>query len=398
MQELLNQQLFKTDFVCLLMKKKVIYALVLFAGIIVAICAYFAAGYFLEAQQQGYNFAGSPAKEVNSQCKILKNNVGNTNVLFFGSQADAEKYAEFLIGRKAFSAYAEDFNFYYIDDYEPACELYKGIALLCYSKDLIKKASACPHDYVVVLRDQAENIRSSSYMDVMSLNTNHPLSVFAHEFGHAFGNLADEYVGNGANVPRNSQNCRKKCDFDGMNEGCYIGCSQESYYRPSEESVMRDLSTDEYRKFNEYILSKRFSSTSSNAVTGNVISEESVDCSQQSYYLIELQRESGKLRVGGISLEKGCSGTNGFGGSEFLRYEMYGFSDNLVVVKESINPEYVFTDEFSDGETSGEVLESPENFFVTVPGDEDVQSAELRYGDQQLSIPIHDLEARPCEV
>src|SRR3989344_2235631 len=146
-------------------------------------------------------------------CKTIQRNSDNgIDIVFF---ADNEKivkeYINYFLSVSPFDNYKDRFNFYYIGDYYPLCELYKGIALLCYSRDLVKKASSCPNDYIVVINsEEGEEIRSSSYMNVMSVNAKHPSSVIIHEFGHAFVNLAEEYVP--AKIPRNSAgNCAADC-------------------------------------------------------------------------------------------------------------------------------------------------------------------------------------------
>src|SRR3989344_9159503 len=157
-------------------------------------------------------------------CNTLKfNGEGKTNLVFFGTKDLSEKYMNFFLETSPFNNNKEEFNFYYINNYEPKCEIYKGIAILCYSKDLIKKASSCPNDYIIVLGNRDSKIRSSSYMDVISINIAHPMSVLTHEFGHAYINLAEEYIP--AKIPKGSKNCVSLCnEFNSKIDGCYVGC------------------------------------------------------------------------------------------------------------------------------------------------------------------------------
>ena len=84
-----------------------------------------------------------------------------------------------------------------------------------------------------------------------------------HEFGHIFGGLADEYVDEKyySNIgfdPKDYPNC----DFppictgwEGVNgTGCFDGCTLNSYSRPTENSIMRSLSTEKFGPLNENIL------------------------------------------------------------------------------------------------------------------------------------------------
>ena len=77
-----------------------------------------------------------------------------------------------------------------------------------------------------------------------------------HEFGHVFANLADEYVP--SNIPWGAQNCANECGKFGKfgSTGCYLGCSEDDFYRSSENSVMRTLRTDEYGDVNTQIINK----------------------------------------------------------------------------------------------------------------------------------------------
>jgi len=144
-----------------------------------------------------------------------------------------------------------DIVYFYSAGEVDGCKIVQGNVLLCYSKEIVKQSSLCKNDYVVVLSDRERNIRSSSYMNVMSININHPNNVLLHEFGHAFSRLADEYVP--SVIPRGAENCQKDCDdFDV--EGCYKGCSKSSYYRSSEKSIMRSLTTSDFEELNTKII------------------------------------------------------------------------------------------------------------------------------------------------
>jgi hypothetical protein len=190
------------------------------------------------------------------QCKtILENNGTNKiNVVFLTDNVDesrVEGYSNFLLNSEPFSSNKEKFDFFYAGN--AGCKIFDSL-LFCYSKDLIEKSSACKNDYTVVLSSKSVDVRSTTYMNVMSLNVNHPDSVILHEFGHAFANLADEYVP--SIIPRGAENCGQTCSKFNDTEGCFQGCSQDSYYRSSENSVMRTLATNDYNKLNTIIIEK----------------------------------------------------------------------------------------------------------------------------------------------
>ncbi len=192
------------------------------------------------------------------ECRIIAGDSGEgkVNIVFLTdgvSTNNVEEYAEFLLNSKIFSENKEKFNFYYAG--EGDCELIEGIAIYCYSKELLKKSSVCPNDYIIVLADEPKKMRSSAYFNVMSININHDKNVILHEFGHVFANLADEYVP--SIIPWGAKNCVKACDiFEEYEviEGCYEGCSEEDYFRSAENSVMRSLKTGDYGKLNEELI------------------------------------------------------------------------------------------------------------------------------------------------
>jgi len=191
-----------------------------------------------------------------SDCKAIIENSGErkANIVFLSENVNEDKareYADYLLNSEPFSFHKEKFNFYYAGKYED-CSLYQNSILYCYSKELIKKSSVCPNDYVIVLTSRDSNIRSSSYMNVVSINIRHPKTVLLHEFAHTFANLADEYVP--SVIPRGSKNCQKNCDKFEVIDSCNQGCSKDSYFRSSDSSVMRTLSTKDYRTLNTKII------------------------------------------------------------------------------------------------------------------------------------------------
>lgn len=199
--------------------------------------------------------------EPSEECEVILENEGDDKVeiVFFTDNTNKDKvneYISFFLDSSPFSSSKEKFNFYYAGTTN--CNILEEIdkVLFCYSRDLLKRSSICPNDYIVVLSNHEVNIRSSSYREVISLNTNHDKNVFLHEFGHVFGNLADEYIP--SEIPRKSKNCAKKCDdFEKYSvEGCFEGCSESDYFRSSEDSIMRTLKTNNYRDLNTFLINE----------------------------------------------------------------------------------------------------------------------------------------------
>ena len=163
-----------------------------------------------------------------------------------------QKYIDSLLGFEPFDKQKDNFNFFYLDE-KIDCNI-KYSALFCYSLDLIQKSSGCPNDFIVVVSDESDGIRSSAYMNVISINDKLPISVFPHEFGHIFANLADEYIP--AKIPFGSKNCAKNCKEFGKIVGCFQECSESDFFRSSENSIMRTLNSQSYFEFNQKIISE----------------------------------------------------------------------------------------------------------------------------------------------
>jgi hypothetical protein len=202
------------------------------------------------------------SSEETEECERIVYNgnpVEQINVVFLAKGIGKGKindYIDSLLSFEVFSKSKDQFNFFYVEE-EVECEMQYS-AILCYSKDLIKKSASCPNDFVVVLKDEKRSVRSSAYMNVISLNSNLPVSVFAHEFAHVFANLADEYVP--AKIPRGAENCQKSCEDFSVGEGCFEGCSESDFFRSSESSIMRTLSSNSFYELNENIIKEELES------------------------------------------------------------------------------------------------------------------------------------------
>lgn len=240
------------------------------------------------------------------ECKELKFSEENAiNLVFFATEGATKKYSDFLFSVEPLKENKEKFNIYYIDNFLPKCDIYKDVAILCYSRELIKKAASCPNDYIFVLKQDDFEIRSSSYQNVMSINTIHPKTVIQHELGHAFANFAEEYTP--ANIPIGSENCQSSCKgFYLETDGCFKECSKSDFFRSIDEGNMRTLDSDNYGKFNIFLMNreieKQYGKKSSSLIIGRQISEIK-DCRRQTYYVAVLD-ENGN--VVGKSRQVGC--------------------------------------------------------------------------------------------
>lgn len=291
-----------------------------------------------------------------SKCELIEGGKGSVNIVFFSEGVDTKEYVRLFSDVEPFKSNKEKFNFFLVPGLVPDCELYKGEALFCYSKELFEAASSCPNDYIVVLKKMPPEVRSSSFANVLSLNAKQPKSVILHEFGHAFGNLAEEYVFENPRLPRGSKNCRQECDF-GTGFKCYPGCSDAAYLRSYENGIMRSLDSERYGPFDEFLISEKIPSSGA-GITGRAV-EDYRSCASKEYYLLELV--DGKVKK---SLHRGCAGTSGNGGSS---YEVFDRSGKKVF-EGNLNKDLLFTTSYdSNGKTSGEVYEVKREIFLKVP-------------------------------
>lgn len=340
----------------------------------------------------------SPASNL-EECKVLKDNGrGAISIVFFSSKELAEKNMNFMTESSPFDENKDKFSFYYIDGWIPNCEMYKEIALFCHSKELIRKAASCPSDYIVVLQNTGDRIRSSSYLNVLSINADHPLTTLLHEFAHSFANLDDEYVP--SELGFSSKNCFSKCEkFGEKIDGCFLGCSKENYYRSVEIGLMRTLSAKKYGEFDTDIISEILAKTKNgkNTISGKAIETISL-CANERYYLVSGKFSDTGLEIFSKVLENGCAGTGGSG-----RYN-YGLSDEEgnLIVEAQFNPELIFTDvQPQDSQTiQGGAVVNDKEFSLAVPfvGKPLLLTIKDFNGNEVKRIKLDELNNLACKI
>ncbi|MFH1801825.1 MAG: hypothetical protein ABH864_00050 [archaeon] len=331
-------------------------------------------------------------------CHTIQENPGGINIVFFSIEDQATEYSDYFLSVAPYNNHPEKFNFYYIspEDYVPECERYQGIAILCYSREIVQAASACPNDYIVVLREEPSSIRSSAYRGVMSLNLNHPLTVFAHEFYHVFDNAAEEYSLPGASIPSKSENCQKACeDFREFPEhqgefGCYQTCTESNYYREFENGFMRSLQADRYGLHNELILEEEiYNQFEGDISLSGFATQEDNPCDKQEYYLIEGEQKT---------LEKGCAQQGAtFGPTAQIEYKL-GETEEIQLPSNDL-----FITDYNP--TPGAIItaESPQEvdlpLVVTIPSSGQEQSIIIpdSQGNPGLQISLIGIGAHPCK-
>ncbi|RMD66341.1 hypothetical protein D6817_04295 [Candidatus Pacearchaeota archaeon] len=331
-----------------------------------------------------------------TDCKVITYKGENAlNVLLFADEKTAERYADNFLNIEPFKSFSDKVNFYYIDS-PVQCELYKGIAVFCYSRELLRKAGSCPHDVVITFANYARNIRSSSYNGVVSLNLNHPVSVLWHELGHALGGLAEEYVP--ASLPWGAKNCVGQCsEFKSPTDGCFQGCSRKDYYRSIDEGIMRTLDSNTFGKFDEQLLKDKLErkiAKGKSRFIGFLVRKLS-GCERSYYYLLELARDkNGKLSVVSKSLERGCAGSNGEG-----RGVVQVLDKQRHAILEKEFDATLFTDGISENtnELTGESFE-PDRFYVSIPVTRGEESVRIETNGQAQEFKLDEVGGRACKI
>lgn len=331
-------------------------------------------------------------------CKtLLENPEGKINLVFFSSKEEAKEYSDYLLSFSPFNQYKKIFNIYYQDSYQPECEYYKDVALLCYNRNLIRQASTCPNDYIFVIKDEIKQLRSSSYLNVMSIEKKTQKSVIVHEFGHSFGNFAEEYFP--ADLPSGTPNCQASCEKFGENkDGCFKGCSKSDYYRSIESGIMRTLSSKNFGKFNEQVLINKIPNSvdSDTKITGKAI--DSLTSCNQPYYLIEgiYNTKENKVHIKQKEISYGCPGSNGNG-----EFDIIITDKNNQVQKLSFSPEFIFTDEQHEKEENiiGETYKSDKPFYIKVPVQENGKELIINKNNIELAkTSLNDYRNIPCKI
>ena len=344
----------------------------------------------------------SSTQDILEQCNILQyNGPAKINMLFFANKEAAQRYTDFFLKSNPFNKNKEAFNFYYLDSYEPNCQFYKGIAILCQSDELIRKAASCPHDFIIVLKDEDDRIRSSSYLNVLSINSRHLLTVLIHEFGHSFANLAEEYTP--AKLPRGQPNCKIKCsDFKEEIDGCFQECSETTYYRSVDKGIMRTLTPEDmdkpYGTFNtgviQELILERLAVNFNEPITGKVTNELRI-CSEEQYILSDIEIKEGISKVNNIVLPGCLSGTTGKGD---YTYKILDKEEDIIRTDDFNANLYSDVQNEELNQLEGETFSHDEvgRIILTLPVEGDKLIVTDSNNKEIIQTTLYDAGARPC--
>jgi len=346
----------------------------------------------------------SPQPTSINDCKTLTfNGKDKTNILFISSKNDGERYRDFFLSTPPYDENKDSFNFYYIDSYDPECEIYQGIAVLCKGKELIKRASVCPNDFIIAIKNLDDgSIRSSTFNNIISINSKHPLTVLTHEFAHAYANLADEYAP--ATIPAGSRNCVTSCDkFPKDIDGCFDSCSDSSHFRSIENGLMRTLSSNDYGIFNKKLILEIIKRNNpSTTGTGSAISDPSQDCSAQSYYLIEGYTKNDILTINSVTIQPNCASTTLYGD---YHYEI--INNGQITETKSFYANRLFIEGPSSNSAAdpgtiegGGLVPYEGEIYFTIPYSNNMEEIRIVDNENNLvrSIQVKELNSQPCLI
>ncbi len=316
---------------------------------------------------------------------LIYNGEDRIDLLFLASEEDTKRFSDSIFNTSPYSEHKTYFNVFFIppSDYNPTCNDYKGIAILCDTKENLIASHRCPSDYIIIVKDYPSNIRSSALGNVISLNKNHEDSVIIHEFGHAFGNLAEEYVP--ASLPRGSKNCVSSCDkFASPTDSCDLECSKTNFYRSVRAGVMRTLITTDYGQYNLNLLKRLLEKNkpSESAITGNLINK----------YIGCEGKEAAEIKVTGNIAElskeiiNGCVQNNA--------------GDGELCVNGLCQPTTAFTDgqNIHDETITGEQFTPIEtNLYVEITVPEQTATVTLD-GNEIITFNLQEVGATTCNI
>ena len=125
----------------------------------------------------------------------------------------------------------------------------------CNEKAIVEEASRCDYDNIIILVNSTDACGSaSSYAHICSENE-YSKEILRHEFGHSFGNLADEYVYSEtypsydiyikeADMPNcAAAGCQK---WKAITSDCIQGCTYSDLYRSAQDSIMTNILASAY--------------------------------------------------------------------------------------------------------------------------------------------------------
>lgn len=119
----------------------------------------------------------------------------------------------------------------------------------CDESKILKAAEQCHYDQIIVIINSKVGCGTASYYSRVCSKSDLAPKILAHELGHSFGGLADEYVYaeffDSYSIPESTIKQMPNCAEEGcekwadITDECHKGCTSADLYRPSKNSIMR---------------------------------------------------------------------------------------------------------------------------------------------------------------
>ncbi len=327
--------------------------------------------------------------EPSTGCLVMQDNgdfFNSINIVFLGTKyedvgkfrEDSEKMMLSFLNTVPYSDYKNRFNFFRIEEFKDfGCKYDQG-AVICNPALAQKEAIKCPGgDYIAVLvdRNKGENLvshlRSSSWMNLNSLNSADDPLVFAHEFAHSFVDFADEYEFDGKinwdapNCDSEYDTCPKFSNIEGSE--CHVGCVNKQYSRSIDVGIMRDYWIPEgkrYGIYNEWFLKNEILEKTIEPSEDSIIKGMPQDKPQSVYVVKGTCDKNGNCNIDNVSMSPGYP-SKGFEGDLELKH-----GDFFVNFPKTTR---LYTE--SKGEDN--VIIMPTEFVLALPMDKEVESIEI---------------------
>ena len=330
---------------------------------------------------------GSPSTD---KINLLIIPYGYSNLQTFKQDAQ-----EIILGEKSiykiepFKSNFNKFSFSFVEPTEDLeCEVgCKGIETMvcCNDAKVVDTAAQCHYDGIIVMINSEVSCGTASFYTKLCAKSEKAGLILAHELGHSFGGLADEYIYQdyfeSYNVPDSFILNMPNCDSEGcekwadITDQCFEGCTSPNLYRPSPNSIMRYLS---FGEFNE--VSKASLQGEINRRVAKEAQLQQKDPNLKSYY-VNLHYDNGEVQLGPVTagpVKPGIISTTGYFTANLL-------AQNGKVLHSSKIPLPIFelpAPEISDRPIIARQLTLP----VTLPFIPTAQSLEITDGTKVLAI------------
>lgn len=179
----------------------------------------------------------------------------------YTTSADFDQYhqqvtqmSNYLLTYEPFTSHSSLIRFSSIDNFNDLSCVQSGRLITCDEAKVFQAVNSIgvPYDKVVVV-DNKTTYGGSGGVIAVTYNGEWQNEVFVHEFGHVLGNLEDEYIKQSINNDPNvyvRANCFRGTPPNVMWQGVvqsneyYPGCNYPDWYRSSETSLMRDITSE----------------------------------------------------------------------------------------------------------------------------------------------------------